>query len=143
MCYFSDAFLEGLKTKSDNFQNKFFGIIDDVCSYFGEEEEQRDFQQYIESNHSFAKPGNILYSGKKYFGGNPSAEELKKRSTIIYCGYLILLNRRRLWLRFHTSSYAYRHPKVRLVMTICSLWTSCCLLKECVEDVYRWRLPPS
>lgn len=78
MYYFSDDFLNGLKTKSENFQNKFFGIIDDICSYFDEDDEKQSFQQYIEANHSYANPGNILYSSKKYFGGNPGAEELKE-----------------------------------------------------------------
>ena len=79
MYYFSNDFFDGLKTKSENFQNKFFGIIDDICTYFDEEDEKIDFQQYIESNHSYKNPGNILYSSKKYFGGSPSLQELKEK----------------------------------------------------------------
>lgn len=77
MYYFSNVFLDGLKTKSENFQNKFYSIIDDICDYLDEEDEKRDFQQYIEANHSYDKPGNILYSSLKYICGNPSIEELK------------------------------------------------------------------
>lgn len=76
MYYFSDDFLKGLQTKSERFQNKFFEMMDGICAYFDSEEEKKDFQLYIEENHSFAQPGNMLYSGGKCFGGNLSAEEL-------------------------------------------------------------------
>ena len=78
MYYFSVNFVEGLKTKSENFQKKFYSMTDDICSYFDEEGEKQDFQKYIEENHSFAKPGNMLYSCRKYICGNPSADELKE-----------------------------------------------------------------
>ena len=54
-------------------------MIDGICSYFDDEDRKKNFQLYIEENHSFAKPGNMLYSSQRYFGGNPSAEELKDK----------------------------------------------------------------
>ena len=30
---FSSDFLNGLETKSENFQNNFYGIIDKICDY--------------------------------------------------------------------------------------------------------------
>lgn len=73
--YFTAQFMEGLTTKSEGFQNKFFEIIDDICDYFDDEDEKMDFQKYIEENHSFDKPGNILYSTKTIFCGKHKADE--------------------------------------------------------------------
>ena len=79
MHYFSKQFLDGLQTKSENFQNKFFEIIDDICGYLDAEEEKREFQQYIEANHIYDKPGNTLYSSQVYMGGKEEIEKLKER----------------------------------------------------------------
>lgn len=80
MYYFSDKFIADLTTvKSKNFQDKFFEIIDGICSYFDTEEEKQDFQKYIEENHSYGKPGNLLYSTQMCFGGKQTdVEKLKK-----------------------------------------------------------------
>ena len=76
---FSSDFLNGLETKSENFQNNFYGIIDKICSYLDSDEEKQEFQKYIEQNHSYDKPGNMLYSCGTFFGGQQSdPEELKK-----------------------------------------------------------------
>lgn len=66
--YFPAQFLQGLQTKSESFQNKFFEIADDICVYFDTEEERRDFQNYIAENHTFCNPGNILFSNKLHIG---------------------------------------------------------------------------
>ena len=79
MYYFSKEFLDGLHTKSKNFQNKFFEIIDDVSEYLETEEKKREFQKFIEENHSYDKPGNLMYSSKVYFGdGQGDVEKFKK-----------------------------------------------------------------
>lgn len=79
MYSFSRDFLDGLETKSENFQNNFYGIIDKICSYLDSDEEKQEFQKYIEQNHSYDKPGNMLYSCGTFFGGQQSdSEELKK-----------------------------------------------------------------
>ena len=79
MHYFSEKFLTDLITvKSKKFQDKFFEIIDGICSYFDTEEEKKDFQKYIEENHSYDKPGNLLYSTQMYFGRKQTdVEKLK------------------------------------------------------------------
>lgn len=79
MYYFSETFLAGLQTKSERFQQKFFEIVDALCAYFDTEEERADFQKYIQENHFYDKPGNILASMQKQFGGKPDNEELKKK----------------------------------------------------------------
>lgn len=77
---FSKPFLKGLSTKSQKFQDKFFEIIDDICEYLDTDEEQAQFQKYIEENHSYDKPGNILYSSAVYFGGqHDNIEKLKEK----------------------------------------------------------------
>lgn len=79
MYYFSEQFTEGLRTKSEGFQDKFFEITDEICGFIDEEDKKRDFQKYIEKNHSFNKPGNILYSSKAFFGGKPGTEKLTEK----------------------------------------------------------------
>lgn len=69
MYWFSPEFIEDLETKSDGFQNKFYEIIDELSIYLDDVEDEMDFQEYIEENHSFSNPGNILYSTKSIFGG--------------------------------------------------------------------------
>lgn len=79
MYSFSRDFLNGLETKSENFQNNFYGIIDKICSYLDSDEEKQEFQKYIEQHHSYDKPGNMLYSFGTIFGGEQSdCEEFKK-----------------------------------------------------------------
>ena len=80
MYYFSQKFLDGLHTKSENFQNKFFEIIDDICKYLDNEEQKQEFQNYIEQNHSYAKPGNFLFSTQVIMcGKHDDFEKLKER----------------------------------------------------------------
>ena len=77
---FSAQFLSGLQTKSENFRNKFFEIMDDICEYMNTEDEKREFQQYIEANHSYDKPGNTLYSSQMYLESScDDVEELRKQ----------------------------------------------------------------
>ncbi len=71
---FSQEFLQGLLTKSEGFQNKFFEIIDGICEYFDTEDEKADFQKYIEENHAYHKPGNVLFSSKVQFCGKQAKE---------------------------------------------------------------------
>ena len=80
MYYFSEKFLTDLTTvKSKKFQDKFFEIIDSICKYLDTEDEKQDFQKYIEENHSYDKPGNLLYSTQMYFGRKQTdVEKLKK-----------------------------------------------------------------
>ncbi len=66
-------------TKSENFRNKFYEIINEICGYLDEKDERRDFQRYIEENHSFNGPGNILYSSKAFFGGKPGVKKLTEK----------------------------------------------------------------
>lgn len=78
--YFSEQFLSGLQSKSKDFQNKFYEIVDGICEYLDTEEEKQGFQKYIEENHSYNKPGNMLYSSKLIICGEQTeAKELKKK----------------------------------------------------------------
>ena len=86
MYYFSEEFLTGLRTKSENFQNKFYEIIDDICKYFDTEEEKEEFQKYIEENHSYDKPGNVLFSTWQQICGNCTAEELREKINFFLLG---------------------------------------------------------
>lgn len=82
MYYFSEQFLEGLQTKSEGFQRAFYDIIDEVCTYFDNEDEKIQFQQQIETMHSYDKPGNVLHSTTKIMGGRYTQErfeELKEK----------------------------------------------------------------
>lgn len=80
MYYFSEHFTDGLRTKSQNFQNKFYEIVDEVAKHMATEDERREFQKYIEENHSYDKPGNILFSSRTYFCGKQSdVEKLKEK----------------------------------------------------------------
>jgi len=78
---FSKPFLQGLSTKSNEFQDKFFEIIDDICEYFDIDEEKVEFRKYIEANHSYDKPGKVLYSSKILFCGQQTKDfdELKRK----------------------------------------------------------------
>ena len=38
MYYFSDKFLTGLKSKSENFQNEFFYVVDRLCQDSGDDQ---------------------------------------------------------------------------------------------------------
>lgn len=78
MYFFSPEFIEGLETKSEGFQNKFYEIIDEIGIYLDDIEDEMDFQGYIEENHSFSKPGNILYSTKRVFGGTYEEREYEE-----------------------------------------------------------------
>lgn len=73
--YFSPEFIEELETKSNGFQREFYGIIDGICSYMDTEEEIIDFQKFIEQNHSYNKPGNILYHSQTIMGGTYTEDE--------------------------------------------------------------------
>ena len=80
MYYFSKHFTDGLQTKSRNFQNKFYEIVDEVGKHLETEDEKREFQKYIEENHAYDKPGNILYSARTYFCGRQSdIEKMKEK----------------------------------------------------------------
>ncbi len=80
MYYFSKQFLDGLKTKSENFQAKFYEIVDDICDYADTDDEKSALQKIIEGNHSYDKPGNMLYSTKAIFGGkHTEIEKFKEK----------------------------------------------------------------
>ena len=80
MYYFSKQFIDGLKTKSENFQNKFHEIVDDICDYAKTAEEKREIQKIIEANHTYDTPGNMLYSSQVFFcGEHPDIEKLKEK----------------------------------------------------------------
>ena len=42
--------------------------MEEMDTFFDEEEEIKDFHEYIESQISYDKPGNLLYSAKMIFG---------------------------------------------------------------------------
>lgn len=79
MHYFSDEFIQGLNTKSESFREKFFSIIDKVCSYLETEDEIRNFQGYIEDNHTYDAPGNILFETENIFCGRYDKKKLKAK----------------------------------------------------------------
>lgn len=80
MYHFSKGFTDGLHTKSENFQNKFYEIVDEVGKHLETEDEKRELQKYLEENHSYDKPGNILYSTRTYFCGKQTdVEKLKEK----------------------------------------------------------------
>lgn len=79
MYYFSDTFIAGLQTKSPNFQNKFFDIIDTVGEFLDTEHEKQMFQKLIEENHSYERPGNTLYSTQAIFCGTHDVKTLKEK----------------------------------------------------------------
>lgn len=93
---FSRDFLHGLETKSENFQNNFYGIIDKICSYLDSDEEKQEFQKYIEQHHSYDKPDNMLYSFGTIFGGEQSdCEEFKKEiHSLCFWGFLMITSQR-------------------------------------------------
>ena len=55
---FSKSFLNGLSTKSDGFQDKFFEIIDEICTYFDTDEETAN---------SVMDAGRKIYAAQEYF----------------------------------------------------------------------------
>lgn len=72
---FSDEFLMGLATKSDGFQQQFWGIMDKFYSFFDYNEDDIDiFQNDIEESLSYDKPGNQLFWRGGYVGGEPSLD---------------------------------------------------------------------
>ena len=62
--YFTKDFLEGLYSKSSNFQNKFWSIIEDIDSYFGydDEDAKKEFYEYFSNSISYTGKGNLLYT---------------------------------------------------------------------------------
>ena len=54
--------------------------MDEVGKHLETEDEKREFQKYLEENHSYDKPGNIRYSTKTYFCGKQTdVEKLKEK----------------------------------------------------------------
>lgn len=87
MNYFTSEFLNGLATKSQNFQDKFHNIMDDICDYIDTEPEKQEFLQSIESKHSYDKPGNMLYSTNLLMcGKRHESEKLKKDISFFLLG---------------------------------------------------------
>ena len=72
---FSDEFLMGLATKSDGFQQQFFGIMEKFFSFFDYNEDDVDaFQNDIEECFSYYEQGNQLFWRGGYVGGEPSLD---------------------------------------------------------------------
>ena len=71
---FSENFLNGLKTKSQEFQNEFFGVMDMLYSYLENEEEIQEFQQMIEESITYYGEDNFLWWQKTDIGGTMTAE---------------------------------------------------------------------
>ena len=87
MSCFTSEFLNGLATKSQNFQNKFHEIMDDICAYIDAEPEKQGFLHNIEETHSYDKPGNMLYSSMVQFcGKRRDGEELKQEINFFLLG---------------------------------------------------------
>lgn len=86
MYYFSEQFLAGLQTKSEGFQDKFYGIIDEIDTYIDEEVSRMLFHKHIETQHTYDKPGNMLYSSKLYCGSGYSESELKEKINFFLLG---------------------------------------------------------
>ena len=80
MYCFSDKFLEGLHTKSEKFQKRFYEIVDEIETYLDTDEEKQRMHQVIEANISYDKPGNILCSSKtSFYGKYDDIEKLKEK----------------------------------------------------------------
>ena len=73
MYYFSNNFLDGLKTKSENFQNKFYEMVDNVCKYIKTEEEKKEIQKNIEANYSL----DIFYANKIHWDSNTVTKKIE------------------------------------------------------------------
>ena len=84
MYHFSEPFLKGLKTKSDHFQEVFYEIIDEVCTYIDSDDEKRNFQAYIEAHLSYDKPGNLLCSTSLLMGGKQTDYEALHKKIHFY-----------------------------------------------------------
>ena len=80
MKYFSEKFLQGLATKSENFQYGLASAIQKVDSYINDEDEIKKFHEWVEADISYDHPGNIILpaGADMYGGGNkkPFAEEV-------------------------------------------------------------------
>ena len=73
---FSENFISGLETKSQGFQNKFYGIIEWFHQFFEYDEEKiKEFDSYIESRISYHAKGNLLYDVQFIIGGKIDADE--------------------------------------------------------------------
>lgn len=67
---FSEHFLDGLATKSEGFQNEFFGIMDMLYSYLEYDDEKvQKLEKIIEEEVSYYEKGNILWWGGSDIGG--------------------------------------------------------------------------
>nr|QGT51061.1 hypothetical protein Firmicute1046_1370 [uncultured Firmicutes bacterium] len=75
---FSKNFLNGLETKSQEFQNEFFGVMDMLYSYLENDEEIQEFQQMIEESITYYGKGNLLWWQKTDIGGDMTPERGKE-----------------------------------------------------------------
>ena len=78
MNYFSEKFIDGLKTKSQVFQDEFWSIMNGIKRYIDDENELKEFHKYIEENHEYGNPGNVLYYIEGFFGGEYAENEFEK-----------------------------------------------------------------
>ena len=75
MYYFSDKFLTGLKSKSENFQNEFFYVVDRLCQDSGDDQ---FIQAMIEQELSYDHPGNLINYSEQIWGGEPQCRTEKE-----------------------------------------------------------------
>ena len=75
MYYFSDKFLTGLKSKSENFQNEFFYVVDRLCQDSGDDQ---FIQAMIEQELSYNHPGNLINYSEQIWGGEPQCRTEKE-----------------------------------------------------------------
>lgn len=74
MYYFSDKFLTGLKSKSENFQNEFFYVVDRLCQDSGDDQ---FIQAMIEQELSYDHPAILSIIRNRYGAESRSAVQRK------------------------------------------------------------------
>lgn len=81
---FSESFIAGLRTKSEGFQQKFYGLMDALYEYCDNEKEIDEFQDYFESQISYENPGNQIYSLGGVCGGTPTDDRKQEYFKVLF-----------------------------------------------------------
>ena len=81
---FSESFIAGLKTKSDGFQRKFYGLMDALYEYCDNEKEIDEFQDYFESQITYENSGNQIYSLGRVCGGEPTSNRKQEYFKLLF-----------------------------------------------------------
>lgn len=97
MHYFSDEFLAGLRSKSENFQNEFFYVVDRLCQDSGD---NQFIQGMIEQELSYEQPGNLINYSEQMWGDAPQ-NHTEKEWVQKVCGAVRELFEAEEWGEYH------------------------------------------